>query len=336
MSWSTAKGLLLATINLNVLKHIVTGGKNNRDWSFSASDKTSWLHMLISMFSHNGDSHLFWNMFFLYTYGLEVFDTPRQAKGSKWKNPWAFVFIYFVSGLGAFVGVIVLAKILSNQLESEIESTRSILQNVTNEIEFTFSMEKDSNVCSASLNDLFVLINELRTKIAYHVFFSYAPRVGASGAIFGLMGARYVTAHYSPEHEPLSDGDMHGLAARFVTGITQTPWTLNRLILYRTATDHAAHIFGLLIGMATTAVWLKWGGGHAEKETEEKRGSAGIDFYMKVFNVFSSLRNYFVRDKEIPLEDFLATHGIQLIESTSMDQSPCSDDSEDGYPQDNS
>lgn len=254
--------LLWATIALNTIKHYAVGATPAR-WSFSAGYHNSALFMLISMFSHVDGSHLFWNMFFLHQYGTIVFQQIKTRRNSIWHHPWAFLWVYVASGIGACIGVIWLSGRLEHQISNDVFSIWSSLFGTKDTCRDNVGLPWENataTVCTTG-NDTRDLqeLTQGFTNFIYHAMYHYTPRVGASGAVSGLIGARLVTAVYSEEHRPLLEDDLFTIVGYFAAELMDCPLTVSSLKFSMDGIDHTAHAFGFVAGAIATIIWLKWG-----------------------------------------------------------------------------
>ena len=84
--------------------------------------------------------------------------------------------------------------------------------------------------------------------------------IGASAAVYGIVGAQVYTGLVSKRHPASMDSFTTlfwlGLLA---TEILATPYTLDRVaLLFEDSIDHASHVFGFAGGFVLAACWEGW------------------------------------------------------------------------------
>ena len=93
---------------------------------------------------------------------------------------------------------------------------------------------------------------KLRTSQSALSLYKAVPRIGASGAVFGVLGARLFTSFFSPYHSRLSQTETLYFLAIVAYEASLTPVQLNSLwdlFVMGDTVDHAGHFFGLLSGI---------------------------------------------------------------------------------------
>jgi membrane associated rhomboid family serine protease len=219
-------------------------------------DNGSIASILWSMFHHVDAAHLLSNMLGLYVYGWDVFVTTSSRS---WNSIWVVLTIYLGSGMGASLGLVG----LSHQLESQW--TRRIRNNRLN-AEMTC---RGYWLCdSLHLSKVSTPFVDLYTHLAHAdevsalTLYRMAHRVGASGAVYGVMGARLYTSLFSVYHSSLCSNDMIFLTLSIAHEFRNSPIQLDNLwdmfVVGNNGgerVDHASHVFGLLSGILLAFLW---------------------------------------------------------------------------------
>lgn len=230
--WS-AQGLANLTIGLNIASFLWFRN-SSYDNAFDVAQNNSVQAMVVSMFTHMNTEHLLGNMLSLFFTSLSVFiDPPPQ-----WNSPWAFLWIYIPSGLTGFVGNSIMVNRLQRNFEKrqeEVGLSWNRVVGIWNGDEYRTAMERYS----------------LWREVA-------AKRIGASGAVYGLVGARIYTAIFSPYHPPLNSDDLRALLGLLVEEAPRANWSSLDTVVSTSFVDHTAHLFGFITGMATAWMWDTW------------------------------------------------------------------------------
>lgn len=233
--WS-AQGLTHITIGLNIASFLFAKNKSLDDYAYSISDNNSVSAMFVSMVTHVNAQHLAGNMLSLFFTSLSVF-----ADG-EWNSPWAFLLIYIPSGLVGFLG---------NSLLWHVQQRRR-QQTATSPSPF-HSREAMAQWMETVWNDF-----SYKSAQERYVVWSRGAvkRVGASGAVYGVVGARIYTALWSPNHASLDANDVRTLLClmgeELPRSFDSTMGGSNAMV------DHTAHLFGFVTGMATAWMWDTW------------------------------------------------------------------------------
>lgn len=213
----------------------------------------SFPNMLYSMFYHDDWLHLLSNVISLYTFskGLHL-----HTHNPVWRRVSTFLIIYLGSGFVGLYGV----KVMDSHYDS---LWKSRVRNIKK------SMECSSWICSYTVNQL-----STPAANAFSLFFhgsefaamqinKLAHRVGASGCISGLIGARIYTACFSTSHEPLEAYTIVWLFAFVFTELTSASYSLETLyrqfFVEKDYVDHIAHLAGCMCGFIVAAA-VDWYG----------------------------------------------------------------------------
>jgi membrane associated rhomboid family serine protease len=224
--WS-AQGLTQLTIGLNFASFFLY--RNALNDAFDVTHNNTVGAMIVSMFTHLNAEHLVGNMLSLFFTSLSVFTVPQ------WNSPWAFLMIYVPSGLAGFLGNSLLVRRMQDDLNKrQARNIPSLWTDIWNGKQYR------------NATDGYRLLREMAAK-----------RIGASGAIYGVVGARIYTAIWSPYHEPLNVDDLRTLLCLVGEEVSQVPWSLDTLST-QSFVDHTAHVFGFVTGMVTAYLWDTW------------------------------------------------------------------------------
>jgi membrane associated rhomboid family serine protease len=150
----------------------------------------------------------------LFLTSLPVFVEPH------WNSPWAFLFIYVPSGLAGFVG----NSLLVQRMQQKTPPLST----------WIFHGCKNAY-------DRYVLWRQAASK-----------RLGASGAVYGVVGARIYTAIWSPYHKSLNTSDLMMLVYLIVE---EMPRAIDMMRTTFITVDHTGHLFGFVTGMVTAWAW---------------------------------------------------------------------------------
>lgn len=258
--WS-AQGLAHLTIGLNAASFLFFN--KSFDNAYSVSQNNTLGAMLVSMFTHINAEHLFGNMLSLFFTSLSVFiDPPTQ-----WNSPWAFLWIYIPSGLAGFVGNSLLVQRLQWQKNREQKSLSLTRESITNWMTSVWNGDEYKNAYE-------------RYALWKH---AAAKRVGASGAVYGVAGARIYTAIWSPYHAPLNVDDLKTLLCLVGEELPRVSWSLDSLTTTESMVDHTAHLFGFVTGMATAWAWDTWSSYRQRKQysrgSKSRRRTSGSSWW---------------------------------------------------------
>lgn len=234
--WS-AQGLTHLTIGLNIASFVFYRNAV-LEKTYSVSQNNTLAAMMVSMFTHLNAEHLLSNMLSLLFTSLSVFVDPQ------WNSPWTFLCIYIPSGLAGFMGNSLLVHRMQNAWTKRQERKQLSLstESLSNWVTSIWNGEEYRNV-----HDRYTLYK-----------FAAAKRIGASGAVYGVVGARIYTAIWSPYHAPLSGDDLKALLCLVADELPRVSWSLESLATTESMVDHAAHLFGFVTGMACSWMWDKW------------------------------------------------------------------------------
>jgi membrane associated rhomboid family serine protease len=227
-SFLSAQGLTHVTIGINIASFLLATTKSF-DNAYSISDNNSVSAMLVSMFTHLNAEHLVGNMLSLFFTSLSVF------ADAEWNSPWAFLLIYIPSGLAGFLGNSLIVQMQQKKRERKspsltIDSMAQWMANLWNGFDHKNVQER------------YLLWRRAAAK-----------RVGASGAVYGVVGARIYTAIWSPYHPPLNVNDVKTLLCLIGE---ELPRSFD--MATESMVDHSAHLFGFVTGMVTAWMWDTW------------------------------------------------------------------------------
>jgi len=231
---------------------VVFANQDRHQWfppCFTIQDG-SFTSMVFSMFYHADEAHLIMNMFALLRYGSDVF---INTSSSKWQSPKTIISIYLLSGVSGSCGVLALSHLYQMQWDRRLQASRA-------------AASCTHWLCGGplGLNKLFGQpVADIYTHIAYSSeisalwYYKLAERLGASGAVYGVLGARIYTSYFSMDHSSINHWDAMLLVANLGYEITQSPLRLQDLwdgmILNGDGIDHCCHIFGLISGFLMSA-----------------------------------------------------------------------------------
>lgn len=242
-----AKHAMMAVIAANVI--FFQHQENNRysynsrygyDSFFSVYNQTL-KSMMISIFSHANLQHLLVNMYYLWSSGNSVF---IATSSQTWRSPLSFLALYFGSGLGGFCGVLALSSLHSKQWDQKLLVNRKSFAETSGIFSswsrpFADTWTYLTNIDSAANNFLFKTI----------------PRVGASGAIFGIMGARVYTSIFdSLWHRKMTSAETTSMVVYVAMEFLLVPIQLDTVNVLDDNVDHVAHAGGFVSGMLIAAV----------------------------------------------------------------------------------
>jgi len=234
--WS-AQGLCHVTIGLNIASFLFY--RNAYDKAYSVSQNNTLGAMMISMFTHLNAEHLFGNMLSLFFTSLSVFIDPPRL----WNSPWAFLCIYIPSGLAGFMGNSLLVQRMQGDWNKRQEQNS-----------LSLTRESLTEWVTGIWNG-----DEYRNAYERYALWRHAAakRIGASGAVYGVVGARIYTAIWSPYHSPLNYDDLKTLVCLIGEELPRVSWSLDSLTT-ENFVDYTAHLFGFVTGMAAAWMWDKW------------------------------------------------------------------------------
>jgi len=261
MTIFTGQNALKFIIGMNVVVFWMQEGiLNLPDLNFPepfSVERGSIASILSSMFHHVDAAHLMANMFGLYVYGWDVF---VRTSAKSWSSAWAVLTIYLGSGIGASLGVIGLSRHLESQWRRRLQKNRIKFQSVCSNNWFCDSL----GLATATMPFVDLYTNVAHAdEISALAFYRMTHRVGASGAVYGIMGARIYTSLFSPNHSRLNSNDIFFLILQLAYELQNTPIDLNDLwqifVIGKDGdrVDHASHVFGLLCGSILAFIWKK-------------------------------------------------------------------------------
>lgn len=204
--------------------------------------------MIVSMFSHLNLEHLLGNMIALEYYGRQVFVNTTSRT---WRNPLAFTLLYFGSGVGGFAGASLLSSLYDRQWDRKLSAMRD-----------TFAQSSPAFIpasWSQAAADAWTYASHL-DGVTSNFMFRFSPRIGASGAVFGVMGARvYTSMANSSNFTKMTRTEAASMFARAAVECSLLPIHFDMLsTIVQDNVDHVGHaagfVCGLLIGALIDAV----------------------------------------------------------------------------------
>lgn len=233
---------ILAIVALNVICF-----EFQSDYLFNnvfSINNSSILSSTSSMFTHATAQHLFYNMAVLVSLSYPVF---QQTTSRVWRSLWVALLIYFVSGLGSFYGLTFISHLYERQWKARV-------------VEGQAAVACNHFLCDAvGLNKLNKVLGKAYAHVVYGDerislwYFNWIPRVGASGAIYGILGARIYTAVWSDWHHAPGSMFYASVALMIAQDIKDAPaLSLKGLrfhLLNGDNVDHVAHLCGLMTGL---------------------------------------------------------------------------------------
>lgn len=210
-------------------------------WTNSHSIYGSSLDAIItSMFHHVDASHLFLNMASLWRYGKEVF---VETSSRTWSSPVVILCFYLICGILASYGTVLLSFLYEAQWNERLQNTRKAL-----ECSHWICRSLASDTLTQPLADVVTYFSHADEAAALWQF-KLARRLGASGAVFGILGSRIITSILSPFHSRLNHWDKIFIIAQIAQELSETPLSLSDLSLsWADGIDHACHLFGFFSG----------------------------------------------------------------------------------------
>mmetsp|Transcript_60655 Transcript_60655/g.179863 ORF Transcript_60655/g.179863 Transcript_60655/m.179863 type:complete len:268 (-) Transcript_60655:1173-1976(-) len=202
-----------------------------------------------SMFHHADASHLVVNMICLWRYGNEVF---VRTSSRVWSAPIVIVCLYFACGILASYGTLLLSCLYEKQWQRRLQEMREAVS-----CSHWLCQTTAYGTVTQPMADLFTYANHSSEAAALWRF-KLSRRLGASGAVYGLLGLRIVTSVLSPFHRRLSHLDVVLIAAQVAQEISEIPFSLSSLSMkWADGVDHACHLFGLVSG-ASLGIFLHY------------------------------------------------------------------------------
>jgi membrane associated rhomboid family serine protease len=223
---------------------------------FSLNDGSSILKILASMFHHVDTAHLLSNMVGLLNYGTNVFVETTSAV---WQSPMTILLVYLGSGIGARYGLLGLATLLEYQWKDRIRRNRRSARFTCNR--YWLCRTLGFADMSQSWVDLYTHLFHADEYSALSLY-KVVPRLGASGAVFGVLGARFYTSLFSRRtHSPLSQTEILYLVAILAYEASLTPIQLQNLwdlFVMGDNIDHAGHLLGFFTGFLLAFIIQRW------------------------------------------------------------------------------
>jgi membrane associated rhomboid family serine protease len=224
---------------------------------FNLIDGSSILRILASMFHHVDGAHLLSNMVGLFNYGTNVF---VETSSTTWQSPVTILVVYLGSGIGARYGLLGLASLLERQWEERLRQNRRSAWHICNRYWLcrNFGIVGDWSQPWVDFYTHLLHADEYSALSLYKA----VPRLGASGAVFGVLGARFYTSLFSRRtHSPLSQTEILYLVAILAYEASLTPIQLRNLwdlFVMGDNIDHAGHLLGFLSGFLLAFFIHRW------------------------------------------------------------------------------
>jgi membrane associated rhomboid family serine protease len=238
----TAMILLYVTLIVNLWIYydpaLLDGWFRNHYWwdySWHSHNYTTFTSMFVSLYTHADLEHVLGNMFGLWMAGRRVFRyTPC------WTSPWSFLWVYLGSQVTSVAG----CRLLSYWLDQEWK--RKITQGRVGWMTWVPIPWRDA------YSTLFNV-----SQVAQLRFWQFVPIVGASAAVYGVVGAQIYTALLSKRHPAkMRPIDQLFWFSRIAMEFGGTPFSLDEVsLLLEDNIDHASHLFGFVGGFLLAATW---------------------------------------------------------------------------------
>jgi membrane associated rhomboid family serine protease len=247
-----AKKTLWLLIAVNILVALFREESNEglfslyKETRFNIED-SSILSIVMSMFHHIDGSHLLSNMLGLLSYGTHVF---VETSSYTWQSPITILSVYLGSGIGARYGLIGLASFLERQWVNRLRKNRRSAWNFCSQYWLCRKLGVVDSSWFRPIVDLYTRILHADQITALSLY-KGITRIGASGAVFGVLGARLYTSIFSSYHNKLSSTEKLYFLAIICYEASLTPVQLDSLwdlFVMGDKIDHAGHLLGFLSG----------------------------------------------------------------------------------------
>lgn len=223
---------------------------------FSLNDGSSILRILASMFHHVDNAHLLSNMLGLLNYGTNVF---VETTSTVWQSPITILLVYLGSGIGARYGLLGLASLLEYQWKDRIRRNRRSARFTCNQ--YWLCRTLGFADMSQPWVDLYTHLFHADEYSALSLY-KVVPRLGASGAVFGVLGARFYTTLFSRRtHSSLSQTEILYFVAILAYEASLAPIQLQNLwdsFVMGDNIDHAGHLLGFFTGFFLACFIQRW------------------------------------------------------------------------------
>jgi len=226
----------------------------NRVTLWHSHNRTNLTSATAALFTHADWEHVFWNMLLLWMTGKRLFVSEsgsslqqrhryrRSSSSFSWTSPLAFLWIYLGSQFLASVGCRMICRLLDQEWSRMLANNRQVwawqwVPNSWRDTWFTISHAKKAL--------------ELRA-------WQFTPIIGASAAVYGVVGAYLYTALYCKDHPAEMDNHTKAIwLFKIGMELIETPLTLEQLsIQWRGENiDHASHFCGFVGGFILAFVW---------------------------------------------------------------------------------
>lgn len=219
----------------------------DRNDKFSINSGATNMKMLLSMFHHASFVHLVSNMILLYLAGRVVF---IDSVSPIWRNGISLALLYFGSGLAGDYFTIFVAKQLRNLWDKSVEAAQE-------------KVSFKSPLLSWTINPILRPLTKLYVHVARASDFTSIlsnekiERIGASGGVYGVVGAYLFTALQSRFHPhrqqsgPIKWLSISVLVFEILRELGSVPVSVESLresVSSGDRIDHTAHVGGLMFG----------------------------------------------------------------------------------------
>jgi membrane associated rhomboid family serine protease len=303
----SAMTLLYLTIIVNLWVHhesnAFTDSWISSPWSSSLSSSiwdypwhshkyTTIQSMFVSLFTHADWEHVLSNMSLLAWTGRQLFvankstyrtarypqtrqeieqRTSSSAQYQAWTNPLSFVWIYIGSQILSTVGCRAISYWLDWSWQRQLVKNRS---------QWAWVWVPDS------WRDIYSTVVLHPQQVLDLRLWQYTPTIGASAAVYGVVGAHVYAAIFIPNHPATMDARAQAVwLGTIAIEFSKTPFSLEQLTkLGRWSSnnttideydniDHASHLCGFVGGVLLAALWDRFSrprhlnlSGHSEDE----------------------------------------------------------------------
>jgi membrane associated rhomboid family serine protease len=238
------------------------------DYQWHSHKYTTVPSMLVSLFTHADWEHVLSNMFLLAWTGRQLFvagislDRSARRRASErndqtssahqaWTHPFAFVWVYVGSQILSAVGCRAISYWLDWSWERQL---------IHNRAQWTWGWIPDS------WKDVYSTVVLHPQQAVDLRIWQYAPMIGASAAVFGVVGAHVYAAVFAPDHPAKMDPRTQAVwLCAIAVEFSMTPFSLEQItkvgrwsssnIDEYDDIDHASHLCGFVGGFVLAILW---------------------------------------------------------------------------------